>query len=83
MYDTSRGMFRNDFGSRDQLRRAAVSISSTIAEGDELNTDKQAIRYFYMAKGSSAEVLTQAMIALEIAYFDNDTYREIESRCVE
>lgn len=80
---TGKGKFTKDYGLRDQLRRAAVSIPSNIAEGDELNTDKQAIRYFYMAKGSSAEVLTQAMIALEIGYFDNDTYREIESRCIE
>jgi len=80
---TGKGKFTKDYGLRDQLRRAAVSIPSNIAEGDELNTDKQAIRYFYMAKGSSAEVLTQAMIALEIGYFDNDTYREIESRCTE
>jgi len=80
---TGKGKFTKDYGLRDQLRRAAVSIPSNIAEGDELNTDKQAIRYFYMAKGSSAEVLTQAMIALEIGYFDDDTYREIESRCIE
>jgi four helix bundle protein len=80
---TGKGKFTKDYGLRDQLRRAAVSIPSNIAEGDELNTDKQAIRYVYMAKGSSAEVLTQAMIALEIGYFDNDTYREIESRCTE
>jgi len=80
---TGKGKFTKDYGLRDQLRRAAVSIPSNIAEGDELNTDKQAIRYVYMAKGSSAEVLTQAMIALEIGYFDDDTYREIESRCIE
>jgi four helix bundle protein len=80
---TGKGKFTKDYGLRDQLRRAAVSIPSNIAEGDELNTDKQAIRYFYMAKGSSAEVLTQAMIALEIGYLDDDTYREIEYRCIE
>lgn len=80
---TRGGKFSNDYGLRDQLRRAAVSIPSNIAEGDELNTDKQAIRHFYMAKGSSAEVLTQALIALEIGYFDKDTFREIESRCTE
>jgi four helix bundle protein len=80
---TSHGKFTNDYGLRDQLRRAAVSIPSNIAEGDELNTDKQAIRHFYLAKGSSAEVLTQSMIAFEIGYIDNDTLSEIESRCVD
>ena len=59
-----------DYGLRDQIRRAAVSIPSNISEGDELDTNKQAVKFFYIAKGSSAEVLTQAIIALEIGYID-------------
>ena len=78
---TSHGIFAKDFGLRDQIRRAAVSIPSNIAEGDELGTDKQAIRYFYIAKGSSAEVLTQAIISLEIGYIDDDSYKYIENEC--
>ncbi|MEJ2270393.1 MAG: four helix bundle protein, partial [Desulfobulbaceae bacterium] len=60
------GKFVKDYGLRDQLRRAAVSIPSNVAEGDELGTNKQAINFFYIAKGSTAEVLTQAIIAKEI-----------------
>ena len=73
--------FLKDYGLRDQIRRAAVSIPSNIAEGDELGTDKQAIRFFYSAKGSSAEVLTQAIIALEIDYINNDNFTHIEKEC--
>ena len=80
---TSSGNFNHDFGLRDQIRRAAVSIPSNIAEGDELDTDKQAARHFYMAKGSSAEVLTQSIIAFEVGYIDQKTYEELEQRCVE
>jgi len=80
---TGSGKFSNDYGLREQIRRAAVSIPSNIAEGDELNTDRQAIRFFYMAKGSSAEVLTQAIIALEIGYINQETFAEIEDRCLE
>jgi four helix bundle protein len=84
IYDlTSNGPLGSDFGFRDQMRRAAISIPSNIAEGDELKTDKQAIRHFYMAKGSSAEVLTQAIIAHEIGYIAIDAFNEIESRCME
>ena len=78
---TGKGSFAKDFGLRDQIRRAAVSIASNIAEGDELGTDKQAIRYFYTAKGSSAEVLTQAIIALEIGYLAEDSFNYIENEC--
>ena len=56
---TGSGVFAKDYGLRDQIRRAAISIPSNISEGDELDTDKQAIKFFYTAKGSSAEVLTQ------------------------
>ena len=60
--------FQKDFGLRDQMRRASVSISSNISEGDELGSDKQAIRQFYIAKGSSAELYTQIIIAGKIGY---------------
>ena len=50
-------------------------------EGDELGTDKQAIRFFYTAKGSSAEILTQAIIAFEIGYVDKDNFDHIEREC--
>jgi len=42
---------RRDFGLKDQLQRSAVSISSNIAEGDELRTVKNGIRHLYIAKG--------------------------------
>lgn len=79
--ETSAGAFAKDCALRDQIRRAAVSISSNIAEGDEHGTDKQSVRFFYMARGSSAEVLTQSVIALEIGYFNNDIFEDIQERC--
>ena len=54
-----------DFGLRDQMQRAAVSVCSNIAEGDERDTDKDAVRFFYIAKGSVAELITQLEIAKE------------------
>ena len=75
---TAKGEFSKDFGLRDQIQKAAVSVPSNIAEGDELDSNKQAIRHFYIAKGSSAEVYTQALIAHEIGYFDIESFRFIE-----
>jgi len=78
---TTRGKFSKDYGLRDQIRRASVSVPSNISEGDELGTAKQAIRYFYTAKGSSAEVLTQTIISYEIGYVDEETYKHIVEEC--
>jgi four helix bundle protein len=78
---TARGTFSKDYGLRDQIRRAGVSVPSNIAEGDELGTVKQAIRFFYTAKGSSAEVLTQAIISYEIGYLKKEDYKHIEEEC--
>ncbi len=78
---TGQGEFCRDFGLRDQIRRAAVSIPSNIAEGDELNTNAQAIRHLYVAKGSTAEVLTQGIIAREIGYLSPAQYEHIEEEC--
>jgi four helix bundle protein len=78
---TSRGIFSKDYSLRDQIRRAAVSIPSNIAEGDELGTDKQSVRFFYTAKGSCAEVLTQAIIAHEIGYLPAEDFRDIKKEC--
>lgn len=78
---TENDAFSKDFGLRDQIRRATVSIASNIAEGDELNTDKQAIHFFFIAKGSTAEVLTQAIISHEIGYLDQQTTAYIQEEC--
>lgn len=81
---TDEGKIAKDYHLRDQLRRAAVSIASNIAEGDERETDKESIRFFYMARASSAEVITQTIIASEIGYFRNEqqNYIELEAKSV-
>ena len=64
---TSQGRLRSDFGLVDQMRRSAVSIPSNIAEGDERSTDRDSVRFFYISKGSLAELITQLITQLEIA----------------
>ena len=79
---TERGKFGQDFSFRDQIRRAAISVSSNIAEGDELDTNLQSIRHFYIAKGSAAEVLSQAIVASEIGFLKPEEFQEIQDTCV-
>lgn len=50
----------------DQMRRSSISVPSNIAEGDERDTDKDSVRFFYLAKGSLAELVTQLEIAHEV-----------------
>ncbi len=67
---TNGSAFRRDWGFRDQMRRAAVSVPSNIAEGNERASDRDANRFFYFARGSLAELSTQADIACEIGLLD-------------
>ena len=78
---TQNPQFKKDFGFKDQIQRSAVSISSNIAEGDELGTDKLSVRHFYIAKGSSAELMTQLIIAHEIGYVDQSTTVLLVDEC--
>lgn len=78
---TDKGRFVKDFGLRDQIRRAAVSIPSNIAEGEESCTNKQSIRYLYISKGSVAETLSQSIIALEIGYLEQSEFEKIKQEC--
>jgi four helix bundle protein len=73
--------FKKDFGFKDQIQRAAISIPSNIAEGDESGTNKLSIRYFYTAKGSIAELQTQLIIAQEIGYMETDLKDSLVNEC--
>ena len=59
-----------DFGFKDQITRSSLSIASNIAEGLEKESDKEKMRFIEIAKGSSAELITQVYIGIEIGYID-------------
>ena len=65
------GLLENctDYGLKNQMTRAAVSIASNIAEGVERNTPKEFQRFLNIAKGSAAELRTQVYIAGENKYY--------------
>jgi four helix bundle protein len=68
-----------DFGLKDQMTRAAVSIASNIAEGAERNSSKDYIRFLHIAKGSAAELRTQLYIAHKVGYIAEDDMQELIS----
>ena len=65
---TSIGGFAKDFGLRDQIRRAAVSVGSNIAEGFERNGNKEFEKFLWIAKGSTGEVVSQLYTAVDVGY---------------
>ncbi|MBI4766263.1 MAG: four helix bundle protein [Deltaproteobacteria bacterium] len=80
---TSSGPISKDYSLRDQIRRSVVSIPSNIAEGDERDTDRDSIRFFFIAKGSLAELRTQIEIAFNIGYLSKADYQKLEQECEE
>ena len=73
----------NDYGLRDQVTRAAVSIPSNIAEGFERNSNKQFAHYLQIAKGSCGELRPQLYICSEIGVLDTKVAREYRLEAVE
>ena len=68
------GAFSRDFGLRDQMRRASVSIMSNIAEGFESQTQTMFIQYLSRAKGSAGEVRAQLYIAHDQGYLTEEEF---------
>jgi four helix bundle protein len=68
------GKFARDFGLRDQIRRAAVSIMSNIAEGFERMRPKEFHQFLSMAKGSCAELRAQLYVALDVGYLSSEDF---------
>ncbi|MFH7244178.1 MAG: four helix bundle protein [Spirulina sp.] len=68
------GSFARDFGLKDQMRRAAVSVMSNIAEGFESRTRGMFINYLGHAKASAGEVRAQAYVALDVGYIDQTQF---------
>jgi four helix bundle protein len=77
---TKEGKLAKDFGLRDQLRRAAASVASNIAEGKERETVSEFIRFLYIAKGSAGELRTQLQIAKEVGYLEKEEFEGFRGR---
>lgn len=73
---TEQGAFAKDYGLKDQIRRASVSVMSNIAEGFESRTDVQFINYLGHAKVSAGEVRSQLYIALDMKYIAQERFNE-------
>jgi four helix bundle protein len=80
---TRASAFAREFGLVDQMRRSAVSVSSNIAEGDERDTDKDSVRFFFIAKGSVAELRSQLDLATKVGLMSEKEFAEMDLLCEE
>ena len=69
---TDKGKFARDFGLKDQIHRASISIMSNIAEGFESQTQAQFIRYLAIAKASAGELRSQLYVSHDLEYISKE-----------
>jgi len=80
---TATERFSRDFGLRDQIQRAAVSIMSNIAEGFERASKAEFHQFLVIAKGSCAEVRSQLYVALDTGYITSDQFEKARAQAEE
>jgi len=80
---SKRGEFAKDFGLKDQIRRAAVSVTSNIAEGFERGGNKEFVQFLSHAKGSAGEVRSQLHVADDERYISKEEFHYLYNRCIE
>ena len=69
---------RRDYGLSDQMRRAAVSVMNNIAEGFDRGTNKDFVKFLYIARASAAEVRSMTYLGLDLEYFTEAQFEELQ-----
>jgi len=79
---TKDGPIAKDYGFRDQIRRAAVSVMNNIAEGFDRGSNKDFVKFLFIARGSAAEVRSLLYVALDQNYVNEAEFNECRALCV-
>jgi four helix bundle protein len=77
------GTLARDYGLRDQMQRAAVSVMSNIAEGHERCSPAEFLRFLRIAKASCAELRSQLYVASDVGHLPDDVFRKLLGQAVE
>lgn len=72
-----------DYGFKDQIQRASVSIMNNIAEGYERKSNKEFKQFLYISKGSSGEVRSMLILALDLKYIKMEDYEKLGNASIE
>ncbi|MGD9158678.1 MAG: four helix bundle protein [Desulfobacteraceae bacterium] len=73
------GNFFKDYGLKDQIQRAAVSVMSNIAEGFERGSNKEFIQFLFIAKGSAGEIRSQLYVAFDLGYIPENKFKKLNT----
>ena len=76
------GPIAKDFGFIDQVRRAAVSVMNNIAEGFDRGSNKDFVKFLFIARGSAAEVRSLLYVALDQGYVIEAQFAECRDLCI-
>lgn len=79
---SSTGRFSKDYGLKDQIQRASVSVMSNIVEGYERDNNKEFIKFLGYSKGSIGEVRSLLYVALDNQYFAEPKFNELKEQCI-
>ena len=74
---TEKGLFSKDFGLKNQIQRAAVSVMANIAEGFGRRSDKEFANFLNMAHGSVSETQSHLYVALDLGYLDQTSFTTV------
>ncbi|MGZ4035697.1 MAG: four helix bundle protein [Bacteroidia bacterium] len=71
---SEKGKLKNDFGMKDQIRRAAMSISDNISEGFEYENNKEFVRFLKYSKGSAGELRNKLYVLQKVDFVEELFY---------
>ena len=84
IYNISKvGKFSKDYGLRDQIQRASVSVMSNIVEGYERDSNREFTKFLSYAKGSSGEVRSLLYVALDQEYLTETDFNKLRQGCLD
>lgn len=78
---TSGDACRRDYGFVDQIRRASVSVMNNVAEGHERGTDKDFVKFLYIARASAGEVRSMTYVGLDQHYLSESDFQKLQDLC--
>jgi len=79
VYKSTKSFLPLDYSLCDQMRRAAVSVVCNIAEGDSRGTNRDALRFLQIARGSLAELETQVLLCVDLRYMESRAHDELQA----